>query len=313
MKTIKLQYPHHLSKENLPETVCAIGFFDGIHLGHQRVIKTAVEYAKKQQRESAVISFHPHPTIVLSNGQKSVEYITPPDNKKRILANLGVDRLYVIKFDKQFSSLRPEQFIDHFIIGLNVQHLVAGFDFTYGFKGAGNMNNIAEFSKGRFTYTTIEKISQADEKVSSTHIRELIAKGNIETVNRLLGRPLETSGTVIKGDQRGRTIGYPTANIQTYPEALLPKRGVYAVQATVNGATYFGMANLGFRPTFEEDQSRPLLEVHLFNMDEDLYNCQLHIEWYEFIRSEKKFSSVDELIAQLQQDEKLIRKYFKNK
>jgi|SRR5690625_1783191 len=313
MKVINLQHPHHMSKENLPETVCAIGFFDGIHLGHQRVIKSAIQQAEEQKRESAVISFHPHPVIVLSNGKKNIKYITPPDNKIKVLEHLGIDRLYLIEFDKKLSSLEPQQFIDYFIAGLNVKHLVAGFDFTYGFKGAGNMNNIAKFAKDRFTFTTIEKVTTANEKISSTHIRELISQGQIQAVNRLLGRRFETSGTVIKGDQRGRTIGYPTANLQVHPDALLPKTGVYAVQATINDQSYFGMANLGFRPTFEKDQSRPLLEVHLFNMNENIYDAQLHIEWYKFIRSEKQFQSVDQLIAQLNKDETFIRNYFKIK
>src|SRR5690625_826388 len=131
MKIIKLSYPHQLVKEKIPETVCAIGFFDGVHLGHQKVIKTAVQYAKEHDLQSAVLTFFPHPKVVLSNGEQTVKYITPPIEKQRALKQLGVDCLYTVTFNKDLSSLLPKQFIDHFIIGLNIKHLVAGFDFTY--------------------------------------------------------------------------------------------------------------------------------------------------------------------------------------
>lgn len=312
MQTIDLSYPHQLLIEQLPETVCAIGFFDGVHLGHQKVIKTAIKYAKKHQLESAVITFHPHPVTVLSNGTQTVKYITPLKEKQRILKHLGVDRLYTITFNKQLSSLLPEKFIEHFIMGLNVKHLVAGFDFTYGFKGEGNMTNIAEYAKGQLTYTVIEKVSLKDEKISSTHIRQLVSAGKVCSAKRLLGRPLDTIGQVIEGNKRGRTIGFPTANLQVNKDALLPKPGVYAVQVYVNDQRYDGMANLGYRPTFEKDQLEPLLEVHLLDFSKNIYDYEISIEWYKFVREEKKFQSVEELIDQLKADEIFIRNFFLN-
>lgn len=313
MKIIDLTYPHQLTQEMLPDTVCAIGFFDGVHLGHQKVIETAVKYAKQHCLQSAVITFYPHPKVVLSNGKQEVKYITPPIEKQRALKELGIDRLYTITFNKQLSLLLPEQFIDHFIIGLNIKHLVAGFDFTYGHKGQGNMTNIKDFAKDQFTYTVVEKVSFKDHKVSSTNIRTLIESGAIEQVNQLLGRPLQTVGQVITGNKRGRTIGFPTANIQVNDEALLPTPGVYAVEAIVNEQTYLGMANLGYRPTFEKDQQEPLLEVHLLDFQQNIYDKKLTVNWHTFVREEQKFSSIDELINQLKQDEQFIRKYFQNK
>src|SRR5699024_4452353 len=182
MRTIKLTYPHILTLEELPETVCAIGFLNGIYKGSEKVSHTAIKKAKANQMESAVITLHPHPSVVMDKGQPQVKYITPMSRKQEILQQLGVDRLYVISFNHELASLTPQQFIDHFIIGLNIKHLVAGFDFTYGHKGQGNMDVIAEHAKGAFTYTTIDEVQLEQEKISSTKIRKLLASGDVETV-----------------------------------------------------------------------------------------------------------------------------------
>lgn len=311
MKIIELSYPHTLNVESIPPTAGAIGFFDGIHRGHQQVIKTAVNFAQKNEMESAVITFHPHPSVVLNKDQQHIKYITPRREKVEILKQLNVDRLYIIAFNKQLSSLFPEEFIDHFMIGLNIKHVVAGFDFTYGYKGQGNMKNIDEFSKGFFTHTTISKIENNNEKISSTKIRLLLSKGLITDVNTLLGRPLRTIGRVISGDERGRTIGYPTANIDVNEDALLPSSGVYAVQVIINNKNYYGMANLGLRPTFQTDQHEPSLEVHVLDFKGNLYGTELIVDWISFIRDEQKFQSVDELMNQLKKDESRIRMFFK--
>src|SRR5699024_8874724 len=190
MKTIKLEYPHTLNIDELPETVTAIGFFDGIHKGHQKVINTAVQIAKEKELESAVITFHPHPSVVLSKGKKQVNYITPIQEKQYILQNMSVDRLYIIKFNEELASLSPQEFVDQFIIGLNIKHVVGGFDYTYGHKGSGTMATMEEQSRGKFTTTVIEKIELDNEKVSSTKIRELLKLGDIEKINTMLARPL---------------------------------------------------------------------------------------------------------------------------
>ena len=170
MQTIRLTYPHHLKTEDLPETIAAIGFFDGIHRGHKEVITNAVNKAKAQQMESAVISFHPHPSVVLNNPDKPVQYITTIEEKEVLLEEIGVDRLYLITFNKELSSLSPEAFINHFIIGLHIKHLVAGFDFSFGHKGAGNMQNIQTFTKKNFSVTSIDPVKNENKKVSSTRI-----------------------------------------------------------------------------------------------------------------------------------------------
>lgn len=308
MRTIELTYPHTLRVEDLPETVAAIGFFDGLHLGHQKVIQTAVDKAKERHCESAVITFHPHPTVVLRNA-KDVKYITPLREKQAILQNMDVDRLYIITFNKELSQLSPQGFIDHFIIDLHIKHLVAGFDYTYGHKGAGNMTVIKDQTKGCFDFTVIDKMESDKEKISSTKIRELLKEGNISGVNELLQRPLAFYGKVIDGEKRGRKLGFPTANLQVDPDLLFPRKGIYAVKIVYKNETYEGMASLGTNPTFD-DTNDLSFEVNIFDYKNDLYGEELIIQWHQFIRDEKKFDSVDALIEQMRKDEQNIRRYF---
>lgn len=313
MKTIELSYPHTMLQSELPKAVCAIGFFDGIHKGHQKVINIAVKEAEERNLESVVITFHPHPSVVLNKDVKAVKYITPLKEKQRILQQLKVDRLYIIKFNEDLSLLSPKHFIKDFIIGLNIQHVVAGFDFTYGHKGKGNMKDISNDANGLFTSTTVDKLEENDEKISSTRIRKRLDLGKVTEANFLLGRNLSVSGIVVEGDKRGRTIGYPTANINVPEDALLPKLGVYAVKVKHKSNIYYGMANLGIKPTFELGDIEPSLEVFLFDFGGDLYGQELIVEWHSFVRNEQKFAGIEELVQQLSNDEQEIRQYFLNK
>ncbi|RDW19524.1 bifunctional riboflavin kinase/FAD synthetase [Oceanobacillus arenosus] len=310
MRTFELTYPHALVLDELPDTISAIGFFDGIHIGHQKVIQAAIDEAKEKHMESAVISFHPHPSVVLKKDTQHVKYITPMREKKEMLKQLNVDRLYIIKFNEKLSKLSPQEFIDHFIIGLNIKHLVAGFDYTFGHKGSGNMNNLAGYTRDKFTFTTINKFTLDNEKVSSTKIRELLRTGQVEEANQLLGRPFKLDGIVIKGDQRGRELGYPTANLSVNPDTLLPKQGIYAVKVIYKNETYEGMASIGTNPTFTADREDLSVEVNIFDYNNDLYGEELYIEWYKYMRDEEKFANAEELIVQLALDEKNIRSYF---
>ncbi|WP_164215499.1 riboflavin biosynthesis protein RibF [Virgibacillus sp. YIM 98842] len=310
MKIFEVTYPHSLRLEELPDTAAAIGFFDGIHRGHRKLIHTAKKAAEEKQMESAVITFHPHPSAVLKKDVQHVEYITPLKEKKKLLQQMDVDRMYIITFNRQLASLSPGEFISHFIDGLNIKHIVGGFDYTFGHKGKGNMETMKTHAGNRFEVTVIDKVEMNQEKVSSTKIRELMKEGKIEQVNALLNRPLSITGTVVKGDQRGRTIGYPTANLQIHPDTLMPKPGVYAVKALYKNEEYEAMANLGVKPTFTTGEEIPSLEVHLFDYNNDIYGEELRIEWHQYIRDEVRFNGVDELITQLQKDEQQIRNYF---
>lgn len=310
MRTFELTYPHSLILEELPETVSAIGFFDGIHKGHQKVIRTAVAHAKEKGMESAVITFHPHPSVVLKKDTKHVQYITPLKEKVELLQNMDVDRLYIITFNKQLSQLSPQEFIDHFIIGLNIKCLVAGFDYTFGFKGSGNMNNISQYTRGELSVITIDKVVMDEEKVSSTRIRKLLAEGKVDEVNELLDRPFRLNGVVVHGDHRGKKLGFPTANLELDGDTLLPKPGIYAVKVNYKNELYEGMASIGKNPTFTEDRKDLSVEVNILDYNNDLYGEELSIELYKYIREEIKFNSAEELIEQMKTDEKNIRKYF---
>lgn len=226
------------------------------------------------------------------------------------MKDLGVDILYIIKFNKDLAALAPQTFIDHFIKGLNVKHLVAGFDFSYGHKGEGNMDTIRAHAENEFAVTKITKVEMDEEKVSSTRIRKLLQTGDVEEASNLLGRPLAAEGPVIKGDQRGRTIGYPTANMKVDSDTILPKNGVYAVKVTIGESQYYGMANLGVKPTFTPEEVKPSVEVNIFDFHKDIYDETILIEWYRFVRDEIKFSNVEALVKQIAEDEKEIRNYF---
>lgn len=310
MELISLTYPHKLKKESIPNTVAAIGFFDGIHIGHQKVIDQAKLLAKEQDVKSAVITFDPHPSVVLKKEKTDVQYLTPLTVKKSLMEQLDVDYLYIIRFDKTLSQLSPKEFLEHFIVGLNIDHLVAGYDFSFGFKGAGNMSNIQTFIDKPLAITKVEKISYHDQKVSSTRIRSLLKEGNLELTEKLLGRPYSVVGEVVRGEQRGRTIGFPTANFKITEPYFLPRVGVYAVEVIMENNVFYGMANLGYNPTFTDQIVDPKLEVNIFDLNQNLYGEILQVNWKSYIRDEVKFSSIEELVEQIRQDEKNVRHFF---
>lgn len=310
MKIIELTYPQAIDKEHIPETVSAIGFFDGVHIGHQKVIETAVHEAQRRNIESAVITFHPHPSVVLK-GATNVKYITPLAVKKEIIKKYNVDRMYVIEFNEQLSQLSPQAFIDHFIIGLNIKHLVGGFDYTFGHKGAGNMSNIHRYDRGMLTHEAVGKVTLDGEKISSTRIRKLLAAGEMEEARNLLGRPYAFFSTVIKGDQRGRELGYPTANLQVADDVIVPKKGIYAVKVKYKNKNFLGMASIGTNPTFK-DSGAVSIEVNILDFNQMIYGEQLQIEWHCYLRDEEKYDNVEDLIQQLELDEKNTRSFFAN-
>ncbi|WP_078554602.1 bifunctional riboflavin kinase/FAD synthetase [Bacillus alkalicellulosilyticus] len=312
METIYLSHPHQLTKENHQPTVMALGFFDGVHLGHQEVIKTAVHEAKNRGCISAVMTFSPHPKEVLAAHKLigPMKYITPIEQKQKYIERLDVDRLYIVTFDIAFSKLTPQQFVDDYLLSLHVCHVVAGFDYTYGHLGKGTMETLPFHSRGQFTQTTIGKLKHDDVKISSTQIRKLLADGKVEEVDDYLGRFYQVEGTVIHGEKRGRTIGFPTANIEVQEKFLLPRLGVYAVSLQTEDKSYNGLCNLGYKPTFTKDNLIPSLEVHLFDFDGDLYDKQVTVTFYLYIRSEQKFLGIEQLVDQITKDKEVALRYF---
>jgi riboflavin kinase / FMN adenylyltransferase len=309
VETIKLAYP--AVSGDYPAACAALGFFDGVHRGHRDVIETAVRIAEKDNLTPAVMTFYPHPKEVLRG--TPAEYLTTLEEKKQLLQDLGVKILYLIQFDENFASLSPQEFVDEFIINLNIRHVVAGFDYSYGHKGKGSMEAFRFHSRNQVEATTVAKFAENEVKISSTAVREALKMGDVEKAALYLGRFYKASGKVITGEKRGRTIGFPTANVEPPPKLLLPAPGVYTVAAEIEGQRFPGVANLGYKPTFHENDQSQTLEVHLFDFDSDIYGKEIQVEFHAHIRDEKRFNSVEELINQINKDAETARNYFQDK
>ncbi|MDF2790778.1 MAG: riboflavin biosynthesis protein RibF [Neobacillus sp.] len=310
MEVIKLEFPLNIDKTEIPPISMALGYFDGVHLGHQKVILEAKKQADQKGLRSAVMTFDPHPSVVLGKNEKHVQYITPLAEKINLIEGLGIDYLFIVHFTAEFANLLPQEFIDQYVIDLNVKHVVAGFDFSYGRMGKGTMEILPFHSREKFTFTIVEKFTSGDEKVSSTRIRQYIKNGRFTELPELLGRFYTTAGIVVHGDKRGRTIGFPTANVDTNDEYILPPTGVYAVKIKIDENWYEGVCNVGYKPTFNKDALKISVEVHIFNFENNIYDSQVTIEWHQYLRKEQKFSGIQELIAQIEKDKQNAIKYF---
>ncbi|MBU8877878.1 bifunctional riboflavin kinase/FAD synthetase [Bacillus sp. FJAT-29790] len=311
MEVISIHHPHQLNKLDYPELAMALGYFDGVHLGHQKVILQAKKIAGEKGIKSAVMTFDPHPSVILAKSTQHVEYITPLKDKIHLISNLGIDYLFIVHFTREFANLLPQEFVDQYLIGLNVQHVVAGFDYSYGRMGKGTMETLPFHSREQFDFSVVPKLSSKEEKVSSTLIRSYIRDGETEGLPSLLGRYYTTSGTVIHGDKRGRTIGFPTANVDLGADYIIPPLGVFCVRFFVEGRWYDGVCNIGYKPTFKKEQSaKPSIEVHIFDFDQDIYGQDVIIEWHLHLRREQKFSGIDELVDQIEKDKEKALHYF---
>lgn len=287
-----------------PPIALAVGFFDGIHLGHLTVISKMIEVAEVNKLKKAVMTFDPHPSVVLNPEKKRTDYLTPLNEKRRIFEKLGVDYLFIVPFTSKFAAMSEKDFIRDYLTANHVKEVIAGFDFTYGKYGKGNMLKLAEDRDG-FNVTTVSKKALNDEKVSTTEIRRMLMDGEVEEANAQLGRPYKISGLVVQGEKRGRTIGFPTANVMPDEDYVMPKLGVYAVtlKQLSTGETFKGVCNIGYKPTFHDpSKSAVSIEVHIFDFHDSIYGERVEVFWHEFLRPEQKFSGIDALIAQINQD-----------
>ncbi|MBD0380309.1 bifunctional riboflavin kinase/FAD synthetase [Paenibacillus sedimenti] len=303
MQIIPLSYPMDL--ESAPiyvgKQVVAIGDFDGVHLGHREVIGRAIQTAERLRLPAAIMTFHPHPRAVMGQ-DKYTELLTPMKKKMELFASLGVNHVYIVTFDASLMRLSPEQFVDQVLHRLGVDSVICGFDFTFGYQGKGTPDSLCELSHGKFSVEVVRPFHMDGEKVSSTLIRESLQHGDIETVTRLLGRPYSMSGIVVDGAKRGRTFGFPTANIQLDEPYVVPVNGVYAIKASVNGVSYKGVMNIGVKPTVATGELKQSLEAHLFDFSDQIYGEHITVDLIAYLRAEQKFASIDELIAQIKQD-----------
>lgn len=305
MQIYNLSYPLQLSSP-IPPAVLAIGYFDGIHRGHRTLIEKAQWMAKSLGVSSAVMTFHPHPREVL--GKKPVTHsLTPPQEKMNQLAKMGVDLVHIMKFDTNLAMRSPEEFVEDILIPLQVKGVVVGYDFTFGRNASGTAQDLERLAKRRFNVEVIPPIEESQLPVSSSRIRKALANGEVETAHQVLGRPYAIRGKVVPGDGRGKTIGFPTANLQLLESYTVPMDGVYLVSVELAQGRYYGLMNIGYRPTFDDPTPRKQLEVYLLDLNEDLYGQELKVEFLRFLRKEQKFNSLEELVNQLRQDEKTAR------
>lgn len=308
MHIFELTWPQPLPLPGMPPShVVALGDFDGMHLGHCEVIGRALRTARSLGLPATVMTFHPHPRAVL--GQSKYEQsLTPLADKLELLRGMGVDCVYVVTFDRTFAALSPAQFVEQVLTPLGVNTAVVGFDFTFGHLGAGTADSMTDLAHGRFTVEVVRPYHLHEIKVGSTIIREFVESGQVDRAAELLGRPYNVRGTVVHGHARGRTIGFPTANIAPHDLYVMPAYGVYAVRAQVGGQTYGGVMNIGLRPTFKDGDSSLSLEAHLFDFDQDIYGETIDVSFVRMLRGERKFPAVSELIAQIGRDAEEARR-----
>lgn len=303
MRSITVHYPSSFPFESLPDAgqVLAIGDFDGVHLGHRAVIRRAVEAAEKLRLPSAIMTFHPHPREVLGQRQY-VRHITPLPQKLEQFEQAGIDTAYIVRFDEAFSRISPAQFVEEVLVRLRVQTVVVGFDFRFGHKGGGDPDVLCELSSGRFAVEVVRPYHMDGVKVSSTIIRDHLEQGDVAKVEQLLGRRYSMTGRVVHGAARGRQIGFPTANIEPDGPYLVPCNGVYAIRLEWSGQAYYGVMNIGMKPTFQDGALQRTLEAHLFDFNQSIYGEAVRFELISYIRPERKFASIDELVAQIARD-----------
>jgi riboflavin kinase/FMN adenylyltransferase len=293
--------------------VLTIGTFDGVHIGHQKILQQLNEEAYKIDGETVLFTFYPHPRMVLNPTNHGLKLIQTQEEKIEKLKRQGLQNLIVQPFTSEFSNLSAKDFVEKFLIEkLNVKKLVIGHDHQFGKNREGTLeflNNMA----AKYNFEVIEIPAQEinEVNISSTRIRKAIESGNFEVANAYLGDPFELNGIVVKGNQLGRTIGFPTANIELKSDIkIIPQKGVYAVEIQLSDFTYYiGMMNIGNRPTVN-NELKETIEVNIFDFDEVIYSSEIKVRIFTRIRDEHKFESIEKLKEQLSNDEKTCRSYF---
>lgn len=285
------------------EIALTMGFFDGVHAGHQALINGVLQSAQNMGLGSAVLTFWPHPRLVLQKDPEKLRFLTTLNEKSKIVSKYGVDFLIVQEFTPEYFNLEPDIFIEKLVNNFHVKHFVVGSDHRFGKGGKGNshlLNQLAPLYG--FSVQVIDQLLADGLNISSTKIREALIRGDIDKANKMLGYPYLITGTVETGNRVGRQIGFPTANIRPNdPLKLIPQEGVYAVIVNIDNKIMWGMLNIGFRPTVENG-GKQTIEVHIFDFDREIYNSGIEIALIKRLRSEKRFPSVDHLKEQLTLD-----------
>ena len=294
---------------NKPLTV-VLGNFDGVHLGHQNLIKMAQSISKGMDGTTLIFTFHPHPQMVFN---KDIKLINSFDLKIRLIEQLGVDYLLIVPFVEEFYKLSPEEFVEQILYKkLNVSHVVAGFNYTFGYKGMGKTKDLIDIGAKFGIKTTIMDPFYVDgQLVSSSKIREYLESGKIVEASKLLGYFPRILGSVVSGNKIGRKMGIPTANLKWDADVLLPKSGVYAVQVKVLGQIKPGVLNIGTRPTVSNNKN-VTMEVNILDFNQDIYGEKLEVIFHQKLRDEKKFNNIQDLKKQIEMDTLRTIQYFSN-
>lgn len=288
--------------QSTKKTILTLGTFDGVHIGHKKILERITQNTENGKYESLVLTFFPHPRMVLQE-KSEIRLLNTIDEKIKLLEATGIENLVVHPFNESFSRLTAEEFVRTILVEkFQIQKIIIGHDHRFGRNRTANIDDLIAFGiEYGFEVEQISAEEIQDVSVSSTKIRKALNEGNMALANEYLGYSYFLNGTIVKGKQLGRTIGFPTANIHIEENyKLIPKIGVYVVRAVVNNETVFGMMNIGFNPTVNGEKQT--IEVHLFNFDKDIYDQNIEVSLLHYIREEQKFSSVDALKAQLDQD-----------
>jgi riboflavin kinase / FMN adenylyltransferase len=296
--------PHYRSLEEgpLPVSRVTIGSFDGVHRGHRALIQHLVAEAQQNHAPAAVVTFFPHPAVVL-RGLQQPYYLTSPEERARLILALRVDSVYTLDFNPALAALEGRAFVDLLNQSIHPQKYLIGADFVFGHNRSGNPELLKTWGNQiGFDVETFLALQYGEEKISSRTIRTKIESGEVQAAADLLGRAYRIEGKIVTGDMRGRGLGFPTANLEVWPQQLLPANGVYATTAWVDGQPHLSVTNLGLRPTFDQDASVRRVEAHILDFAQDIYGKTIQLDFIDYIRPEKKFSAITELVNQINQD-----------
>ena len=298
---MKVVYGLGKKKWNFKKVIAAIGVFDGAHIGHQAIIRKTISSARRKKARSLVITFWPHPIKVLRRKSHSL-ILTSLDHRINLIRTLNPDLCLVIKFTKSFAKLKPRAFVNNLKAKINIVEIVVGEDFVFGKHTEGNVGSLKSLGdKLGFAVTILPEYKIGKFSIRSNFIRNLIKNGNLKKAKDCLGRYVSVYGEVVRGSLRGRLLGYPTANIKTYQE-IIPPEGVYLVRVIIDKKSFFGICNIGKRPTFA-DVEHSIIEAHIFDFKKDIYAKNVEVIFLEKIRKERKFNSRDKLIERINKDE----------
>lgn len=292
-------------KLHLISPVVTLGIFDGVHRGHMALLECLVSRAREENGESVVITFSPHPRLVLDQNKNNLSFLTTMEEKKALLEKVNVDHLIIIEFSTRFSNIPACDFIKDILVEkIGTKHLIIGYNHHFGRKGEGDFNTIKICSEELgFKLEQVQGYHSEEGAISSSSIRDALSKGNLDDANRWLGYSYSVSGTIIEGRKIGRTIGFPTANIKPdFQYKLIPGNGVYAVEVRLDDQIFPGMLSIGSNPTVNDDIRLKSIEVHILNFDKDIYGREITVVFRKRLRDEKKFENLKQLTEQMSQD-----------